>query len=325
MRRDGLRVGTRGSRLSFRQTELVIRSLREHAPDIRLEIVVIQTSGDRAPRVPLEQLDGIGFFAKDLEVALLDERCDLAVHSAKDLPTQIHAGLTLAAFPPRADPRDVLISRDAQTLAHLPGGARVATSSLRRSAQIRRRRPDLVPVSIRGNIDTRLLKLDRGTCDALCLAGAGLLRMGWEDRVTEWLSPEIMLPAPGQGAMTIEAREDDDEVVELLGRIDHRPTRAAVEAERAFVARLGSGCRAPAAALAEVQQGDLILEGLVASVDGRVVHRHKERGPAGEAARLGTSVAEHLLVHAGDVLDEIRAAGAMPPGLRGAVLGPDPT
>ncbi len=323
MRRDRLRVGTRGSRLSLRQTDLAVGSLREHAPDIRFEIVVIQTSGDRAPHVPLEQLDGIGFFAKDLEVALLDGRCDLAVHSAKDLPTQVHAGLTLAAFLPRTDPRDVLISREAQTLARLPAGARVATSSLRRSAQIKCQRPDLVPVSIRGNIDTRLLKLDRGACDALCLAGAGLVRMGWEDRVTEWLSPEVMLPAPGQGAMAIEARAGDEDLIELFGRIDHQPTRAAVEAERAFVARLGSGCRAPAAALAEVQQGDVILEGLVASADGRVVHRHKERGPAAEAERLGSAVAEYLLAHAGPVLDEIRAIGAAPLGLRGAGHGTD--
>ncbi len=301
----------------------MVRSLREHAPDIRFEIVVIQTSGDRAPDVPYEQLDGIGFFAKDLEVALLDERCDLAVHAAKDLPTQVHNGLTLAAFPPRADPRDVLISREAQTLGRLPAGARVATSSLRRSAQIRCQRPDLVPVSIRGNIDTRLLKLDRGVCDALCLAAAGLVRMGWEDRVTEWLSPEIMLPAPGQGAMAIEARAGDDDVIGLLGSIDDQPTRAAVEAERAFVARLGSGCRAPAAALAEVRQGDMVLKGLVASVDGSVMHRHTERGPAAAAERLGASVAEYLLARAGAVLDEIRAVGATPPGVHGAVPGTD--
>jgi hydroxymethylbilane synthase len=314
VRRRRLRIGTRGSRLSLRQTDLVVGSLREHAPEVALEIVVIETSGDRAPTVPLEQLEGIGFFAKDIELALLDGRCDLAVHSAKDLPTEIHAGLALAAFPPRSDARDVLISREAHTLERLPAGSRVATSSLRRSAQIRRRRPDLLAVSIRGNIDTRLHKLDRGVCDALCLAGAGLVRMGWEDRITQWLSTEVMLPAPGQGAIAVEARAGDGDLVALLGRIDHSPTRAAVEAERAFVARLGSGCRAPAAALGRVQEGELVLEGLVASVDGSTVCRHVECGPAREAARLGIAVADHLLVHAGRVLDEIRAVRATAPG-----------
>jgi hydroxymethylbilane synthase len=323
VRRERLRIGTRGSRLSLRQTELVVRSLREHTPDLGLEIVVIQTSGDRAPHVPLEQLDGIGFFAKDLETALLDERCDIAVHSAKDLPTEVHAGLTLAAFPARADPRDVLISRGGGSLDLLPAGSRVATSSLRRSAQVRHKRPDVVPVSIRGNIDTRLLKLDRGACDALCLAGAGLVRMGWEDRVTEWLSTETMLPAPGQGALAVQARAGDDDVIALLGRIDHQPTRVAVEAERAFVARLGSGCRAPAAALARVEEGDLVLEGLVATVDGRVVHRYTESRPSAEAHGLGASVAEYLLARAGAVLDAMGAVGVAPPGHRGAVPGTD--
>lgn len=318
-----MRIGTRGSRLSLRQTELVARLLREQAPDLGLEIVVIQTSGDRAPHVPLEQLEGIGFFAKDLEVALLDERCDIAVHSAKDLPTEIHAGLALAAFPARADPRDVLISRDSGTLDLLPAGSRVATSSLRRSAQVRHRRPDLVPVSIRGNIDTRLLKLERGDCDALCLAGAGLVRMGWEGRVTEWLSPEVMLPAPGQGALAVEARVADDGVVALLARIDHQPTRAAVAAERAFVARLGSGCRAPAAALARVEREDLVLEGLVASADGRAVHRHTEGRPVAEAQGLGASVAEYLLARAGEALGAMRATAGTPPGHRAAVSGTD--
>lgn len=309
-----LRIGTRGSRLSLRQTDLVMASLREHAPEVIFEMVLIETSGDRAPTAPLEQLEGIGFFAKDIELALLDGRCDLAVHSAKDLPTEIHAGLTLAAFPARADARDVLISRDAHTLERLPAGSRVATSSLRRSAQIKRRRPDLLPVSIRGNIDTRLRKLDHGACDALCLAGAGLARMGWEDRITEWLSTEIMLPAPGQGALAVEACAGAGDVVALLGRIDHQATRAAVEAERAFVARLGSGCRAPAAALGRVENEELVLEGMLASIDGSTVRRRVERGPATEPARLGVAVADHLLAHAGAVLDEIHALRAMAPG-----------
>jgi len=287
-----------------------VRALRLNAPEISLDVVVIQTAGDRAPDVPLERLEGIGFFAKELEVALLDGRCDLAVHSAKDLPTQIHPDLCLAAFPPRADPRDVLIAPVGRTLAALPPGARVATSSVRRRAQLLHRRPDVVPVSIRGNIDTRLAKLERGVCDALCIAGAGMIRMGWESRVTEWLEPEVMLPAPGQGALVVEVRRRDADVVDLVRLIDHAPTRAATQAERAFVARLGTGCRAPAAALASVEAGVVTLEGLIAREDGSIVRRHRATAPQGVAERLGGSVAEHLLALAGFVLEPDRSGAA---------------
>ena len=299
MTRDRVRLGTRGSRLSVRQTDLVIEALRAAAPEMALEVVVIQTAGDRAPDVPLERLEGIGFFAKELEAALLDGRCDIAMHSAKDLPTEIHEDLCLGAVLPRGDPRDVLVARSGRTLATLPAGARVATSSVRRSAQILHRRPELEPVSIRGNIDTRLAKLDRGICDALCLAAAGLIRMGWEGRVTEWLEPEIVLPAPGQGAIAVELRRRDADLVARLRAIDHPPTRVAVVAERAFVARLGSGCRAPAAALATVEGDVVTLEGLVALPDGSVVRRHRASAPVAAAEALGTTVADYLLAHAG--------------------------
>lgn len=308
MKRDRLRVGTRGSRLSLRQTQVVLDALRDGLPGIDLEPVIIQTAGDRAPAVPLEALEGIGFFARELEAALLDGRCDLAVHSAKDLPTDIQGDLVLAAFPPRGDPRDVLVDRAGRSLATLPPGARVATSSVRRSAQIRHRRPDLDIVSIRGNIDTRLTKLDRGACDVLCLAGVGLVRMGWEDRIAEWLGPEVMLPAPGQGALAVEVRRRDEELVDLVRRINDRATQMAVLAERAFVGRLGSGCQAPAAALAAVEDGTITLEGLVALTDGSVVRRHRGSAPISEAERLGISVADDLLAHAGWVLDAFRAA-----------------
>jgi len=306
--RDVLRVGTRGSRLSLRQTQIVLDALRARVPGIRLEPVIIQTAGDRAPAVPLEALEGIGFFARELEAALLDGRCDLAVHSAKDLPTDIHGDLCLAAFPPRGDPRDVLVDRAGRDLATLPPGARVATSSVRRNAQIRHRRPDLDIVSIRGNIDTRLAKLDRGACDALCLAGVGLVRMGWDDQIAEWLDPEVMLPAPGQGALAVEVRRRDEALIDLLRRINDRATQQAVEAERAFVARLGSGCRAPAAALAEVEDATITLEGLVALVDGSVVRRHRASAPITEAERLGIAVADDLLANAGRIVDAFRAA-----------------
>lgn len=308
MERSLLRVGTRGSRLSLRQTQVVLDLLRDHVPDVQCEVVMIETSGDRAPAVPLEALEGIGFFARELEAALRDGRCDLAVHSAKDLPTDVPEDLCLAAFPPRGDPRDVLVDRAGRRLATLPPGARIATSSLRRSAQIRHLRSDLDTVSIRGNIDTRLAKLDRGVCDVLCLAGVGLVRMGWEHRITEWLDLGVMLPAPGQGAIAVEMRRRDEGLTDLVGRINHPATQRAVEAERAFVRRLGSGCRAPAAALAAVEDGVITLEGMVALADGSVVRRHRASAPEAQAAALGVGVADDLLARAGFVLDHARAA-----------------
>jgi len=302
MPRMSLRLGTRGSRLSLRQTDLVTDALRRTAPDIALDVVVIHTAGDRAPDVPLERLEGTGFFAKELEAALVDGRCDLAVHSAKDLPTTLHPDLCLAAILRRTEPRDVLVARGGLRLDALPRGARIATSSVRRSAQLRHHRPDLIAVPVRGNIDTRLAKLARGEFDALCLAGAGLVRMGWEDQVTEWLPPEVMLPAPAQGALAVEVRKGDRELIELLRPLDDAATREAVVAERAFVARLGSGCRAPAAALAAVDGTRVNLEGLVAQEDGAAVERHRAGAPLGAAEWLGLSVADYLLAHAGHLL-----------------------
>ena len=305
-----LRVGTRGSKLSLRQTQLVIDALRAHDPDLMVDTVIIQSTGDRAPDVPLERLEGIGFFAKDLEAAVADGRCDIAVHSAKDLPTTLHPRLCLGAVPAREDPRDVLVSRGGGPLAALPLGARVATSSLRRAAQLRARRPDLRIVSIRGNIDTRLTKLERGDADALCIAAAGLIRMGWEDRVSEWLAPEVMLPAPAQGALAVEVRRDAAAVLDLLRAIDDPATHEAVVAERAFVARLGTGCRAPAAALATADRGRVILDGLLASEDGRIVRRHRSTGPVGAARWLGLYVADRVFADAVELVDEGSAGPA---------------
>ncbi len=318
MSRTRVRLGTRGSQLSLRQTDLVVETLRGCAPDVVLEIVVIKTAGDRAPDVPLEKLEGIGFFAKEMETALLDGRCDLAVHSAKDLPTRLHPDLMLGAICMRTEPRDVLIDRNGRHLAALPPGARVATSSVRRAAQLLHVRPDLVPVSIRGNIDTRIKKLEQGACDALVLAGAGLMRLGWENRVTEWLEPEVMLPAPGQGALAIEVRRGDEDLIDLLRALDHAPTREAVSAERAFIARVGSGCRAPAAALAASDGKSMTLEGLVARQDGTAVYRYRAGGPVGASEWLGMSVADHLLARARGALEDVdlgEAAG-LPAGRR---------
>lgn len=299
-----LRVGTRGSRLSLRQTEIFIDALRRHAPHVAAETIVVHSAGDRAPEVPLERLEGIGFFTKDLEIAVADGRCDVAVHSAKDLPTLLHPALCLGAVLPREDPRDVLVSRTNRRLRDLPIGARVATSSLRRAAQLRAHRPDLVIVAIRGNIDTRLAKLDRGDADALCIAAAGLVRMGWEARVSEWLDPDVLLPAPGQGALAAEARRDDAETIALLRLVDDADTHEAVAAERALVRRLGTGCRAPAAALANVDGRRIVLEGLLASEDGRVIRRQRGTAPAGAARWLGCWVADRLYADAGDMTGE---------------------
>ena len=311
-----LRVGTRGSPLSLRQTGLAIDALRAHEPDLAVETVVIQSAGDRAPDVPLERLEGIGFFAKELEAAVADGRCDVAVHSAKDLPTTLHPRLCLGAVPAREDPRDVLISRGGVPLAALPLGAKVATSSLRRAAQLRARRPDLQIVSIRGNVDTRLAKLERGDADALCIAAAGLIRMGWEDRVSEWLATEVMLPAPGQGALAVEARRGDAAVLDLLRCIDHPATHEAVRAERAFVARLGTGCRAPAAALASVDRGRVMLEGLLAGEDGRVVRRHRGTAPVGAARWLGLYVADRVFADAAEITGDGPASAPAEPARR---------
>lgn len=305
-----LRIGTRGSRLSLRQTQIFVEALRRYEPGVAAEPVVIQSAGDRAAGVPLEQLEGTGFFAKELEAAVAEGRCDVAVHSAKDLPTALHPALCLGAVLPRADPRDVLVSRGNLRLADLPVGAHVATSSLRRAAQLRARRPDLVIVSIRGNVDTRLAKLDRGAADALCIAAAGLVRMGWEDRVSEWLEPDVMLPAPGQGALAVEARRGDAAVRALLRLVDDPATREAVTAERAFVARLGTGCRAPAAALAAVEGSRVALDGLLASEDGCIVRRHRGTAPVGGARWLGCSVADRVFADAGELTDEGPPAAA---------------
>lgn len=298
-----LRVGTRGSRLSLRQTEIVRDAVRYLGRAFVFEVVIVRTAGDRAPEAPLERLEDIGFFAKDLEAALVDGRCDLAVHSAKDLPTTLHPDLCIAAFLPREDPRDVLISRSGLRLGDLPAGARIGTSSLRRIAQLLHYRPDLQAMPMRGNIDTRLEKLERGGYDALCLAGAGLVRLGWQDRITEWLEPEIMLPAPAQGALAVEVRRTHHDLIEFLKPVDSEPAREAVTAERAFIARLGSGCRKPAAALATVNERHVILEGLVAREDGTAVRRVRASGPIGAPEWLGMSAADHMLAQSGDLLD----------------------
>ena len=288
-------VGTRGSRLALRQTELILDLLRGRYPDLRFEVREVRTEGDRRPDEPLSRIGGQGVFVKELEAALLRGEVDLAVHSLKDVPAELSDGLTLAAIPQRGDPRDALVARNGATLAELPSGARVGTGSARRAVQLRALRPDLEPVEIRGNVDTRVRKVDGGEVAAVVLAAAGLERLGLLDRASELFAPDVMLPAVGQGALAVEARADDEELLELLSAIDHRETRLACEAERSFLRRLGGGCRLPFGALAEVDGETLRMRGFISDESGARVFRAEGSGPAVEAVAIGGRLAERLL------------------------------
>ena len=296
-------IGSRGSRLALWQAEWVKGELGRHGYFADIEI--IKTTGDRITDVPLAQVGTKGLFTKEIEEALLAGRVDLAVHSLKDLPTELPAGLRLGAVPRREDPRDVLVSRDGRRLAELPAGARVGTSSLRRSAQLRHARPDLDLEPVRGNLDTRLRKLEEGQFAALLLAAAGLRRLGWEARITEYLEPEVMCPAIGQGALGIEARTDDAATLDALAHLDDRAARLETAAERALLAGLGGGCQVPFGGFARLQHdGRLLLGGVVASPDGRRLFRASGEGTDPE--ELGARLAEQLLRDgAAQVLEEV--------------------
>ena len=291
----GLIVGTRGSRLALRQTQLVVEALRACHPDVQFEAREVRTEGDRRSQDSLSRIGGQGVFVKELEAALLRGEIDLAVHSLKDAPVELAPGLTLAAIPQRGDPRDALVSRDGATLATLPAGARVGTGSGRRAVQLRALRSDLVPVDIRGNVDTRIRKVDEGAVDAVVLAAAGLERLGLLERAAEVFPPEVMLPAVGQGALAVEARADDAELLDLLSPIDHQETRLACEAERAFLGRLGGGCRLPFGALAVVQGETLRARGFISDMEGARAFRAEVSEAAADAESAGVRLAEALL------------------------------
>lgn len=297
-----LRVGTRGSALAVAQTALVTAALERLG--LRSEVVTIRTEGDRHPDRPTRAL-GVGAFVKDLERALQDGRIDLAVHSAKDLPGAVGDGLALAAFLPRQDPRDVLLTRTGQSLRGLPPGATVGTDSPRRRAFLLAARPDLLVRDIRGNVDTRLRKLGAGDVDALVLAMAGLARLGLRHRVTEPLDISIMLPAVGQGAVAVQVREADAAARERLAAVDHAPTRAAVTAERAFLAALGGGCQRPVAALGTCEGDRLTLDGAVLDPGGTRIIREAIEGPLADPADLGERLAARVMaLGAADLLFE---------------------
>jgi hydroxymethylbilane synthase len=287
-----LRLGTRGSRLALWQASYVAELLR---PWCATEIVEIETAGDQVRDVPLAQIGGQGVFTKEIQRAVLDGRVSVAVHSLKDLPTEPVEVLLLAAVPPRGASGDVLIAPGHRSLDRLPAGAVVATSSLRRSAQIQHRRPDLRIVPVRGNVETRLRKLDAGEFDALVLAEAGLERLGLGGRITEHLDPSWMLPAVGQGALGLECRADAAQERELLGRINDAPTHQAVLAERALLRTLQGGCQVPLGASGQVQTGSLTLRAAVLDPQGRRRIEASFSGPAENAEELGRQLALELL------------------------------
>jgi hydroxymethylbilane synthase len=286
-----LRLGTRGSPLALAQARMVKAALGTAVPALAaneaIEIVVVKTTGDQVLDRPLAEIGGKGLFTQEIEEGLLAGTLDLAVHSMKDMPTVLPDGLVISAVLPRADPRDALIARGPRSIADLPHGAVVGTASLRRAAQLRAVRPDLQVVPLRGNVQTRLRKLDAGEVGATFLAMAGLLRLDLEREVSAALEPEEMLPAVAQGAIGIENRADDPSVLELLAEINHERTMVRITAERAFLGALDGSCRTPIAALAELDADRLRLRGLVASPDGRQVERIEARGGAREAWALG--------------------------------------
>jgi hydroxymethylbilane synthase len=297
-----LRLATRGSPLALAQSQGVATQL-EKALGVGVDLVPLTTSGDRIQAASLARLGGKGLFVKEVEEALLDGRADLAVHSAKDLPAALAPGLVLAACPERADPRDALVSSvPGRGLAELPRGARVGTGSVRRRSQLLALRPDLVVEPLRGNVDTRLRKLESEGLDAVILACAGLERLGLAARIDERIDAAILLPAVGQGALAVEARADSS-VARDLAAIDHAPTHLAVLAERAFLARLSGDCTTPLAALATLElEGRIHLRGLLASSDGARVARGEDEEESARAADLGRRVAEQVLAEGGAAL-----------------------
>ncbi len=309
-----LRIATRKSQLALWQANWVKGRLEALHPGLRVELLRVVTKGDKILDVPLAQVGGKGLFVKEIEDALLDGRADLAVHSMKDVPTELPPGLHLPVVCEREDPRDAWFCPSGAGLDDLPAGARVGTSSLRRQAQLRARRPDLVFESLRGNVDTRLRKLAEGRYDAIVLAAAGVKRLGLADRITALLDADVVLPAIAQGAVGIECRADDPDTNALVAPLRHEPTWTTVSAERAFLAALEGGCQVPIAAYAELAGGALRLRGLVGSIDGATLLRAERQGEPHEADLLGSGLAEELLDRGGrEILEAVYAQCAPDP------------
>lgn len=313
MDRHTVRIGTRGSALALWQARWV-QSLLEKAHDrLNIELVIIQTRGDKILDVPLAKVGGKGLFVKELEEAMLDGRVDMAVHSMKDVPALFPAGLTLGPILQREDPRDVLLSTRYRHLMDLPKGARIGSSSLRRQSQLLALRSDLDVIPLRGNVNTRIDKLVAGHFDAIVLAAAGVKRLAMLEQVVEYLDPDLVIPANGQGAVGIELRSDDKQTASLVEVLNHPATQRCVAAERAFLATLEGGCQVPIAGLAREQDHHLLLTGRVASLDGRICVTHTLRGENHDPVGLGKRVAAQLLEQgAGDILAALTSPPAAP-------------
>ncbi|HEY9789318.1 MAG TPA: hydroxymethylbilane synthase [Candidatus Obscuribacterales bacterium] len=298
-----LRIGTRESKLARLQTDMVVSALQARLPDAKFEIIAQSTSGDKVLNKPIAELGGTGVFVKELEEALLADQVDFVVHSLKDLPTTIPDGLILAATLLRDDPRDVFVSLDKASFRDMPAGSRIATSSRRRSAQLSAIRCDVVFVDVRGNVPTRLRKLEEGHCDGMVLAAAGLIRLGYADRISEFFEADDSVPAAGQGALGVECRSADKEVRDLLALINDAGVAAETGAERAFLNRLGGGCSVPIGALGRLtDDGNLTLHACVA--DGKRLAKGSVTGSPAEADKMGISLAEQLLAEGADKILE---------------------
>ncbi len=293
-------IGTRGSKLALWQANYIASCIREKHSSVSVELEVIKTSGDKIQDVPLAKVGGKGLFVKEIEDALLCGRVDIAVHSMKDVPAVLPNGLILHVMPEREDPRDALISPSAKTLEELPDGSVIGTCSLRRQSQLLAKFPNFEIKMLRGNLDTRLRKVEEGEFDAIILAASGLLRLGWGDRITQFIPQELMLSAVGQGSLGIEVREDNESVKDCISFLDHKKTHDAVLGERGFLTRLEGGCQVPIACYGEVANSLLTLTGLVASVDGKEVIKKFCCGSVEDAYGLGENLAVAILEDGGD-------------------------
>jgi len=305
-----LRIGTRGSALALTQARWVAEQMKQRYPELAVEIIVIKTRGDIMQDVSLVKIGGKGVFVKEIEDALLQDDIDMAVHSMKDIPAALPEGLHIGVIPKREDPRDVLIAKDNRKIEALPRGARIGTGSLRRGMQIRKLMPDVQIVPLRGNLDTRIRKIEQEDLDGIIVAAAGIRRMGWVHRVSQFIPAEVMLPAVGQGALGIETRTADPLLVEMLAFLNDAATWMEVGAERSFLQRLGGGCQLPIAAYGKIHGEELTLAGLVGSLDGRIMILDEEKGKPFEYHELGIILAERILFRGGQtILAEVYQGG----------------
>ncbi|MFA6011460.1 MAG: hydroxymethylbilane synthase [Desulfobacteraceae bacterium] len=304
---ESLIIGTRGSKLALWQAHWVKSEIEKKHPELNVELSIIKTKGDKILDVPLAKVGGKGLFVKEIEDALLSGKIDLAIHSMKDVPAEIPEGLCIGAIPLRENPQDVILSKNNLQLMDLPERARVGTSSLRRSSQLKKVRPDLTILPLRGNIDTRLKKLDEGEYDAIVLAAAGVRRLGFENRISQYLEPEEVLPSVGQGALCIEIRIADSRIEAIVSKLNHADTNTVVSGERSFLHRLEGGCQIPIAAHGQVEGKDFTLTGLVADLTGETIIKETITGPREESVSLGITLADRLLARgAKTILDQVK-------------------